>query len=96
MQTLIDDSSVTLGTIMASRFVGALRAEVEKMESNIKMMQARPITPARVFTLPYPPHTVPRTHVMAACFATNTTPALICLVGPLCVTPRASHNMQRL
>ena len=24
------------------RFVGALRAEVEKMETNIKMMQARP------------------------------------------------------
>ncbi len=42
VQTLIDDSSVTLGTIMASRFVGALRSEVEKMETNIKAMQVFP------------------------------------------------------
>jgi len=39
IQALLDESMVTIGTIMASRYVGGIRPEVEKMETNVRMMQ---------------------------------------------------------
>ena len=39
VQAALDDSMVTVGTIMASRFVGGIRADVEKMEANLRTLQ---------------------------------------------------------
>ena len=39
VQALLDDSMATISTIMASRYVGGIRSEVEKMEANVRMMQ---------------------------------------------------------
>ena len=39
VQAALDDSMVTIGTIMASRFVGGIRPEVERMETNLRCLQ---------------------------------------------------------
>jgi len=39
VQAALDDSMVTIGTIMASRFVAGIRHEVEKMEHNLRCLQ---------------------------------------------------------
>ena len=39
LQAVLDDSMITIGTILASKFVAGIRAEVEKMETSIKTIQ---------------------------------------------------------
>lgn len=39
VQAALDDSMVTIGTIMASRYVSGIRPEVEKMETNLRCLQ---------------------------------------------------------
>ncbi len=39
VQGALDESMVTVGTIMASRFVSGIRTEVEKMETNLRSLQ---------------------------------------------------------
>ena len=39
VQAALGDSMVTIGTVMASRFVGGIRPEVEKMETNLRCLQ---------------------------------------------------------
>jgi dynein heavy chain len=40
IQALLDDSMVTMGTILASRFVAGIRPEVEKMEGSLRSLQS--------------------------------------------------------
>jgi dynein heavy chain len=39
VQAALDESMVTVGSIMASRFVSGIRTEVEKMETNLRSLQ---------------------------------------------------------
>ena len=39
VQALLDESMMTIGTILASRFVGGIRNEVEKMENQLRSVQ---------------------------------------------------------
>jgi dynein heavy chain len=39
IQALLDDSMVTMGTILSSRFVAGIRPEVEKMETSLRSLQ---------------------------------------------------------
>lgn len=40
VQAMLDESMMTIGTILASRYVGGIRGEVEKMETALKTLQS--------------------------------------------------------